>query len=74
MAYRDDLPGAIQLVAAAETLRLGVGAVRETMEDRIYERTVAAARAGLSEAAFDTAWSEGERMTLAEAIAIALAE
>ena len=59
MAHRDDLSRATQLVAAAETLRLNVGAVREKVEARIYERTVAAARVGLSEAAFNAAWSAG---------------
>ena len=74
MAHGNDLLRATQLEAAAETLRLTVGAVREKVEARIYERTVAVARVGLSEAAFDAAWVEGEHMTLDEAIDYALVE
>ena len=74
MAFRNDLSRAIWLVAAAETLRLSVGAIREKVEDRIYQHTVAVARAGLSEAEFNAAWSEGERMTVGDAVNFALAE
>ena len=45
-----------------------MGAVWEPIEGRIYQRTVATSRAGLSEAAFTAAWAEGERMTLEEAL------
>jgi DNA-binding CsgD family transcriptional regulator len=37
-----------------------------------YDRGVAATRAGLTEATFDTAWSEGRAMTPEEAVAYAL--
>jgi len=49
-----------------------LGTTLESLEARIYERALAAARAGLSEAEFSAAWTEGERMTLEEAIAYAL--
>jgi len=74
MAQRADLPRAARLAAAAETLRVRLAAAWEQIEARIFERTVAAARAGLDPTAFDAAWSEGTRMALDEAIADALAE
>ncbi len=74
MAQRADLARAARLAAAAETLRVRLAAAWEQIEARIFERTVAAARAGLDQTAFDAAWSEGTRMTLDEAIADALAE
>jgi hypothetical protein len=48
---------------------VGIGAAWEQIEARIFERTVAAARAGLNQAAFDAAWFEGTRMALDQAIA-----
>ena len=67
-----DLSRAARLAAAAESLRLSVGVAREPVEARIYEHAVASARAGLSEAAFQAAWAEGEQMSLNEAINYAL--
>ncbi len=68
-----DWARATKLVAAAETLRLSIGAVWEATEGRIYEKTVAAARAGLGDDKFQSTWSDGSRLTLDEAIAYALA-
>jgi hypothetical protein len=62
-----------RLAAAAETLRIALHLAWEMGERRIYERTVAAARAALSEAAFAAAWAEGAAMMLDEAVAYALA-
>ncbi len=73
-AHLADLPRAIRLASVAETLRLSMNQVWEAVGGRIHERTVAAARSGLSEAAFNAAWAEGEQMTLDEAIDYALAE
>lgn len=69
-----DLPRAARLAAAAETLRLSIDAVWESAEGRIYEHTLAAVRAGLSEDVFNVAWAEGAAMTVDDAIAYALAE
>jgi hypothetical protein len=45
------------------------------LSDRItYERSVAAARAGLSTSDFTAAWEEGSRLTLEHAIGVALKE
>jgi len=74
MAQAADMPRAATLAAAAETLRLRTGATWESIEASIFERTVTAARAGMSMAAFDAAWSQGEQMTVDEAVDSALAE
>ena len=58
-ALQADLSRAASLAAAAESLRLRIGGVWETTEERIYKRTVAAAQAGLSEAEFQAAWEAG---------------
>jgi class 3 adenylate cyclase/tetratricopeptide (TPR) repeat protein len=63
----------VRLVAAAETLRKAIDLAWQPNERRIYERTVAAARAALSEAAFAAAWAEGAAMSLDETVAYALA-
>jgi predicted ATPase/class 3 adenylate cyclase len=65
---------AARLLGAAEALRITIGAQRESAACRAYERDVAAARAQLGEAAFAAAWAEGRMMTLADAVAEALAE
>jgi class 3 adenylate cyclase/tetratricopeptide (TPR) repeat protein len=72
-AQHNDWMRATKLVAAAETLRLSIGAVWEATEGRIYEKTLAAARAGLGEATFQSAWLDGSQLPLDEAIAYALA-
>ena len=72
-AQHSDWTRATKLVAAAETLRLSIGAVWEATEGRIYEKTLAAARVGLGDATFQLAWLDGAQLTLDEAIAYALA-
>jgi tetratricopeptide (TPR) repeat protein len=67
-----DLPRAARLAASAETLRLSLGTAWDVIEGRIYEATLTAARAGLGEAAFQSAWEEGGRWSLEEAVAKAL--
>jgi adenylate cyclase len=67
-----DLPHAARGAATAESLRLSIGAAWASIEGSLYELTVTAVRTGLSEAQFMAAWAEGERMTLDEAVALAL--
>jgi class 3 adenylate cyclase/predicted ATPase len=69
-----DLPRAVRLAAVAETLRLNLGAGWEPIEGRIYDRTLAAAKAALSEEVFNAAWNAGKQMTLEGAIEYALQE
>ncbi len=70
---RNDWVRATKLVAAAETLRLSIGAVWEATEGRIYEKTVAIARARLGDDPFKSIWADGSHLTLDEVIAYALA-
>ena len=66
---------AARLLSAAEALRAATGATIIFAIDRtLHDRHVAAARAGLSAAAFAAAWATGRAMTLDEAITEALAE
>jgi adenylate cyclase len=67
-----DWQRAVCLAAAAESLRLSIGGVWETTEERIYQRAVAAARNELGEARFRLAWDKGEQMTVTAAVAYAL--
>jgi predicted ATPase/DNA-binding CsgD family transcriptional regulator len=60
------------LFGAAEALREAVGAFVLPLYRAEYDRGVATARAGLDEAAFGAAWSEGRAMTSDEAIEYAL--
>jgi non-specific serine/threonine protein kinase len=64
---------AARLFGAAEAL-LEISGVRLDACDRVdYDRNVAAVRARLGEAAFATAWTEGQAMTIEQAIEYALA-
>ena len=60
------------MLGANESLRSGF--VVASSERPVYERVVAAARAQLGEAAFAAAWAAGRQLTLADAVAEALAE
>lgn len=66
-----NLPRAARLAAAAETLRQRLGTAWDNIEGRIYENTRTAAQTGLVTAEFETAWAEGEQMSLAEVVAYA---
>jgi non-specific serine/threonine protein kinase len=64
---------AARLLGAAEALREAIGTMILLPADReSHERTVAAARAELSEAAFAAAWAAGQALPLEAAIADAL--
>lgn len=67
-AQLGDLPRAARLLAAAERQRAADNLAWEPIEERIYTRALAAVRAGLSEAEFDAAWAEGDRLSLEEAV------
>ena len=67
-------PGrAAQLLGAASMLRKRLGAPLPPIEHAGIDSTVTAVRAQLGEAAFDAAWTEGQAMTLEQAVAEALA-
>jgi predicted ATPase/class 3 adenylate cyclase len=61
-----------RLLAAADSLLSLLGALLEPSDRLEYERSVAAARTGLSDEVFRTAWDEGRVMGLDQAIRYAL--
>ncbi|MEZ4867599.1 MAG: tetratricopeptide repeat protein [Caldilineaceae bacterium] len=65
---------AAQLSGATEAYRATTGVTIPPREVAAYEQTLAAARTGLGEAAFATAWAAGRAMTLDQAVDDALAE
>jgi predicted ATPase len=65
-------PDAARLAAASETLRLDINLTREPTESKIFEDTIAAARAQLGESAFHSAWEEGSLWSLEKAVKRAL--
>ena len=65
---------AARLLGAATGQFEAIGAAMWPADRLEYERTVAAARAALSEEVFAAAWAEGRAMTLDQAIAYALEE
>jgi DNA-binding CsgD family transcriptional regulator len=60
---------AARLLGADEVLRERVGTPVLGAEREHYERDLAAARRGLSEDGFATAWAEGRTLSLEEAVA-----
>lgn len=68
-SLRGDFPRAARLAAAADTLRHRLGGVWDEISGERYRDTIAAARAALAEAAFETAWDEGAQMSVAEVVA-----
>lgn len=65
---------AAQGLGATAASRAATGVVIPPREVAVYEQTLAAARSGLGEDAFATAWAAGHAMTLEQAVGFALAE
>src|SRR5262249_39680077 len=63
---------AARLLGAAEALREAIGFDWGAADRPVHERTAAAVRSQLDEAAFAAAWAEGRAMSSEEAIAYAL--
>jgi non-specific serine/threonine protein kinase len=63
---------AARLQGAAETLRETIGLPVSPSEHIFYDADVAAARAGLGDAAFNAAWGEGRALSMEQAVAYAL--
>jgi hypothetical protein len=63
----------VHLAAAAETLRTDVGLILQPLPRDVYEKVVATTRAVLGEEAFTAAWTEGQALTVEQAVALALA-
>jgi non-specific serine/threonine protein kinase len=63
---------AVQLWAAADTLRVRLGAPLEQVTQKYIEDALPRSRARLGDVAFELAWSKGATMTTEQAIALAL--
>ncbi len=63
---------ATRLFGAASGLRQSIGAPLPAVDQPAYQRSLAATRAQLSDAAFAKAWAEGEAMSLEDATKYAL--
>jgi len=63
---------AAQLLAVVEELRVAIGAPLAPVDRVEHDRTTAAVRATLGDAAFDQAWAAGRQMTLEQAVSYAL--
>ena len=72
VSMQGDHRRAALLFGAAEALRQAVGAFVLPLYRAEYERGVAGTRAGLTEATFNAAWSEGRAMTPEQAVEYAL--
>jgi adenylate cyclase len=73
VASREGASGrAVRLLAAAEALRAAIQLEIASDGRLMNDETTASAKAALGEAAFTDAWAEGERLTLAEATALAM--
>jgi len=73
-AAERDACRAATLTGAAAEIRRAVDSPPSPYEERRQEQLLADARAALGEAAFSVAWSEGEAMSLEQAIVCALDE
>jgi len=69
-----DAARAARLAALVGKLFTEMGSNMEPVEQRIYDHTLASARAALDEEAFNDAFEAGQKMTLDEAVALALEE
>jgi tetratricopeptide (TPR) repeat protein len=63
---------AVQLLAAANTLRVRLGAPVEQINQKTNEEVLTRLRSQLGDVAFELAWSKGATLTTEQAIALAL--
>ena len=59
---------ALHLLGAADVLRQAIGAPLQPSYREEFDRSVAAARDGLGEEAFETAWAKGQAMSMEESV------
>ena len=69
-----DATRATRLAAVVGKLFAEMKTKLEPVEQRIYDHTLASAKTALGVAAFNAAFEAGQKMTLEEAIALALEE
>ncbi|WKZ38475.1 MAG: BTAD domain-containing putative transcriptional regulator [Anaerolineales bacterium] len=63
---------AVQLLAAAETLRIRIGAPLEQVAQKHVTAVLASARTQLGDVVYELAWSKGAGMTIEQVITLAL--
>ena len=63
---------AVQLLAAADTLRVRIGAPVEQVNQKINEDALTRLRAQLGDVVFELEWAKGATLTTEQAIALAL--
>jgi len=63
---------AVQLLAAADTLRFRIGAPIEQVNQKTNADALGRLRAQLGDVAYELAWSKGATMTTEQAISLAL--
>jgi hypothetical protein len=62
----------VQLLAAAHTLRVRIGAPLDSVAQKQVTAVLGSARAQLGDVAYELAWAKGATMTTEQAIALAL--
>jgi predicted ATPase/class 3 adenylate cyclase len=72
LARKDDFHRAAVILGAASRLRKMIGSSPTALELAEYERELAAIREKTTASAFESAWQEGERLSMDEAIALAI--
>jgi len=65
---------AARLLAASDALRATIGIHVDVGDRPDYEHTLGDLRAQLGDAAFEAAWTEGQALSLEQAVALALNE
>jgi hypothetical protein len=74
VAHREDAQKASQLAGAMEGLREALGVMLEPIQRGVYEHTIAAGKAILGEEGFIANFEAGRRLSLDEAVQLALEE
>lgn len=72
LAKQDELRRAVMILGAADHLRKRIDSNPTALEMVEYERELAALRENVNASEFERAWQEGERMSMEEAIALAI--
>ena len=71
LSKKDQPQRAVTILGAADTLRRTIGSTATPLELMEYEAEISAMRGKMDGAAFESAWQEGQRLNLEEAIALA---
>ena len=74
LARKDRRPRAATILGAAAALRKMIDSVPTALEQVEYEKEIAVLREKLDETVFKQAWEKGQKLTMEEAIAVAMEE